>query len=118
DVLEVIGSQSGPVHRPDDDAPRPMSRRDRLVLFSDLAGHPNFRRTTIGGLVGWASHWTVLCISATCGLVRPRSNRPSESVDLRAHSEAYLNLCLRLKLPLVIAITKMDLTQSDLLRKV
>jgi hypothetical protein len=39
----------------------------RLVFVSDSAGHPRYRRTTVRGLVGWAPHWTVLCIGADDG---------------------------------------------------
>ncbi|KAK5685880.1 hypothetical protein LTS10_001993 [Elasticomyces elasticus] len=36
----------------------------RLVFVSDSAGHPRYRRTTVRSLVGWAPHWTLLCVPA------------------------------------------------------
>jgi hypothetical protein len=39
-----------------------LSNNGRLVLLSDSAGHPRYRRTTVRGLIGWAPHWTILCI--------------------------------------------------------
>ncbi|KAF2664904.1 P-loop containing nucleoside triphosphate hydrolase protein [Microthyrium microscopicum] len=100
----------------------------RLVFFSDSAGHPRFRRTTVRGLIGWAPHWTVLCIPAdnsedTAG--RLGSTPPShetlglpltgsgQDVDL---SQEHLELCLKLDLPLVIVITKIDLASRVGLR--
>lgn len=46
----------------------------RLVFVSDSAGHPRYRRTTVRGLVGWAPHWTVLCVAADDG-----ENAPSNA---------------------------------------
>ncbi|RDI84130.1 hypothetical protein Vi05172_g6097 [Venturia inaequalis] len=96
----------------------------RLVLLSDSAGHPRYRRTTVRGLVGWAPDWTLLCIPAdntedTSGMTG--STPPPEEVlgvgsadvDL---SQAHLDLCLKLNLPLVVVITKLDLASKAGLR--
>lgn len=96
----------------------------RLVLLSDSAGHPRYRRTTVRGLVGWAPDWTLLCIPAdntedTSGMTG--STPPPEEVlgvgsadvDL---SQAHLDLCLKLSLPLVVVITKLDLASKAGLR--
>ena len=40
------------------------AKKGRLVFFSDSAGHPRYRRTTVRGLIGWAPHWTLLCVAA------------------------------------------------------
>ncbi|QDS71336.1 hypothetical protein FKW77_002160 [Venturia effusa] len=96
----------------------------RLVLLSDSAGHPRYRRTTVRGLVGWAPDWTLLCIPAdnmedTSGMTG--STPPPEevlgigSVDVDL-SQAHLDLCLKLNLPLVVVITKLDLASKAGLR--
>lgn len=92
----------------------------RLVLLSDSAGHPRYRRTTVRGLIGWAPHWTFLCIPAdntedTSGMTGSTPppeevfGNPAVDVDL---SQAHLDLCLKLQLPLVIIITKLDLASK------
>jgi GTPase len=97
----------------------------RLVFVSDSAGHPRYRRTTVRGLVGWAPHWTFLCIAAD-----DEKNVPSDvgstssaqdilgtagaGVDL---AKAHLELCLKLDKPLAIVITKLDLASKDSLRQ-
>lgn len=96
----------------------------RLVFISDSAGHPRYRRTTLRGLVGWAPHWTLLCIPAddsedTHG--KTGSTQASQQ-SLGAVSEmdltsAQLDLCLRLGLPLVVVITKLDLASRNGLRQ-
>ena len=98
------------------------SAGSRLVLISDSAGHPRYRRTTLRGLVGWAPHWTLLCIpaddkedSSGAGSSTQRSQHafvPS-AMDL---ASAQLDLCLRLRLPLVIVITKLDIASKTGLR--
>ncbi|KXT15476.1 hypothetical protein AC579_3377 [Pseudocercospora musae] len=99
------------------------SAGSRLALISDSAGHPRYRRTTVRGLVGWAPHWTLLCIPATDSEDSTGSNGGSASaqhfpvpsdMDL---SGAQLDLCLRLALPLVIVITKLDLASRTGLKQ-
>lgn len=92
----------------------------RLVFLSDSAGHPRYRRTTVRGLMGWAPHWTLLCVPAdndedTSGRVgsTPSSEEvlgaAAADVDL---SEAHLELCLKLGLPLIVVVTKLDLASK------
>jgi GTPase len=98
----------------------------RLVFVSDSAGHPRYRRTTVRGLVGWAPHWTVLCIAADDGENTPTGAGGTSSaqeilgsagagIDL---SKAHLELCLKLDKPLAIVITKLDLASKNNLRQV
>jgi GTPase len=96
----------------------------RLVLLSDSAGHPRYRRTTVRGLIGWAPDWTLLCIPAdnsedTSGMTGstppPEEVLGTSSVDIDL-SQAHLDLCLKLNLPLVVVITKLDLASKAGLR--
>ncbi|OJD34641.1 gtp-binding protein 2 [Diplodia corticola] len=97
----------------------------RLVFLSDSAGHPRYRRTTVRGLMGWAPHWTLLCVPAdndedTSGRVgsTPSSEEvlgaAAADVDL---SEAHLELCLKLELPLIVVVTKLDLASKSGIKK-
>ncbi|KAH7039051.1 hypothetical protein B0J12DRAFT_245786 [Macrophomina phaseolina] len=97
----------------------------RLVFLSDSAGHPRYRRTTVRGLMGWAPHWTLLCVPAdndedTSGRVgsTPSSEEvlgaAAADVDL---SEAHLELCLKLELPLIVVVTKLDLASKSGIRR-
>jgi GTPase len=100
------------------------SENGRLVFVSDSAGHPRYRRTTVRGLVGWAPHWTLLCIAADDGANAPHGAGGTSSaqdilgtigvgIDL---SKAHLDLCLQLEKPLGIVITKLDLASRASLR--
>ncbi|OCK86198.1 hypothetical protein K432DRAFT_377013 [Lepidopterella palustris CBS 459.81] len=101
------------------------SENGRLVFLSDSAGHPRYRRTTVRGLVGWAPHWTLLCIPAdneeeTSGKIGGTQNShdalgsTAADIDL---SQAHLELCLNLDLPLVVVITKLDIATKTGLRQ-
>lgn len=99
-----------------------LSRDGRLVFVSDSAGHLRFRRTILRGLVGWAPHWTILCLAAnggeTKGTSTPTSSQdeadsPVTEVD---QTKAYLDLCLKLRMPLVVVITKLDSATTTSLR--
>ncbi|KEQ91266.1 hypothetical protein AUEXF2481DRAFT_74684 [Aureobasidium subglaciale EXF-2481] len=90
----------------------------RLVFVADSAGHPRYRRTTVRGLVGWKPHWVLLCIPAddevrSSGKVAEVLGPAAGDVDLSA---AHLDLCLRLQLPLVVVVTKLDLAQLSVLK--
>ncbi|KAF2770930.1 hypothetical protein EJ03DRAFT_342524 [Teratosphaeria nubilosa] len=93
------------------------SSGNRLVFISDSAGHPRYRRTTVRGLVGWAPHWTLLCVPADdtddaagkAGRALTSQQALGSSVSELDLSGAQLDLCLKLGLPLVVVITKLDL---------
>lgn len=93
----------------------------RLVFVSDSAGHPRYRRTTVRGLVGWSPHWTLLCIPADDTeetAPKSTSSTPPQTPGLTGIpdldlSGAQLDLCLRLELPLVVIITKLDLASRN-----
>lgn len=98
------------------------SASSRLVLISDSAGHPRYRRTTLRGLVGWAPHWTLLCIPAddkdeipAAGNITPASQHVLVPTAMELAC-AQLDLCLRLRLPLLIVITKLDTASKAGLR--
>ncbi|KAH6637557.1 hypothetical protein C7974DRAFT_389735 [Boeremia exigua] len=101
------------------------AQEGRLVVLSDSAGHPRFRRTTVRGIIGWQPHWTLVCVPAdntdeSSGKIgaSPSSQDilgpAAADLDL---SQAHLELCLDLELPLVIVITKYDLATKAGLRQ-
>ena len=98
----------------------------RLALMSDSAGHPRYRRTTVRGLLGCAPHWTMLCLPASNshdvsigGLSAPRDEGQDLFIGASAHiSMAQLDLCLRLRLPLVVLITKLDAASKEAFRQI
>ena len=100
------------------------SENGRLVFVTDSAGHPRYRRTTLRGLISWAPHWTLCCVAAddaedSTGRIGATASSSEilgsagVGVDL---SRAHLELCLKLNLPLVIVITKLDIASKIGLR--
>ncbi|KAI4278033.1 MAG: hypothetical protein LQ337_001304 [Flavoplaca oasis] len=96
----------------------------RLVYLNDSAGHPKFRRTTVRGLVSWAPHWTICCVAADQeGDTTGRAGATASATDILGTScaemdlaKAHLELCLRLGLPLIVLITKLDLASLNALK--
>ncbi|KAI9671614.1 MAG: hypothetical protein M1829_004619 [Trizodia sp. TS-e1964] len=118
--VEVINYSSGNVSSWTD-IHALASDSGRLVFFSDPAGHPRYRKTTLRGLIGWSPHWTILCIAADGHedvsksiTLDYRDGRQASKKDLPG---AQLELCLMLKLPLIVCITKLDLASKTGLRR-
>ncbi|KAJ4394562.1 hypothetical protein N0V93_003781 [Gnomoniopsis smithogilvyi] len=94
------------------------SRDGRLVFVSDSAGHLRFRRTILRGLIGWAPHWTLMCLTANDSELKGRSTLASSQDDGESpmadvdQAKTYLDLCLKLRMPLVIVITKLDVATT------
>ncbi|KAK3341782.1 hypothetical protein B0T25DRAFT_466412 [Lasiosphaeria hispida] len=102
-----------------------FTRTGRLVYLLDSAGHPRFRRTILRGIIGWAPHWTLLCIAADSAEATSAIGATSSALDILGPAgegvdlaSAHLDLCLRLRLPLVIVITKLDLANKPSIAKV
>ncbi|KAK4447686.1 GTP-binding protein 2 [Podospora aff. communis PSN243] len=93
-----------------------FTKTGRLVFLVDSAGHPRYRRTVFRGLIGWAPHWTLLCIAADSSEPSSTAGGTSSAAEVLGPAGAavdlvmdHLDLCLRLRLPLAIVITKLDL---------
>jgi GTPase len=93
---------------------------DRLVFMSDSPGQPRYAKSTFRTLVSWKPHWTIICVPADeddsdTGMVGASSAIVESALDTHL-SLAYISLCLKLDLRLVITITKMDLATKTGLR--
>ncbi|KAL6249711.1 hypothetical protein RBB50_003566 [Rhinocladiella similis] len=101
---------------------------DRLVFLSDSPGLPRFAKSTFRSLISWKPSWTVLCVAAddhegttsqfgetATANINYADHRGAKQVDF---SLCHIDLCLRLDLPLIIVITKMDLANKTGLRSV
>ncbi|KAL2022764.1 hypothetical protein VTK56DRAFT_4580 [Thermocarpiscus australiensis] len=97
-----------------------FTKDGRLVYLLDSAGHPRYRRTILRGIIGWAPHWTLLCIAADSAEFASAAGATSTALDVLGPAgasvdlaSAHLDLCLRLRLPLAIVITKLDLANKS-----
>ncbi|KAG5289326.1 elongation factor Tu GTP binding domain-containing protein [Histoplasma ohiense] len=85
----------------------------RLVFLSDLPGSTRYLKSTLRGLVGWEPHYVLLCIPANSPLDSSRLDVPSE-LDL---SLSYLDLCMKLDLPVIVVVTKLDIATRSGIRQ-
>ncbi|MCJ1483624.1 hypothetical protein MMC06_003792 [Schaereria dolodes] len=120
--LEIINYASGNVSSWNDI--HNAAEGERLVFLTDSAGHPRYQRTTVRGLVSWAPDWTVCCVAAdddqdNAGNIGATASSQEvlgsagASIDL---SMGHLDLCLKLDLPMMVVITKLDLASKVGLR--
>ena len=89
----------------------------RLVFISDSPGQPRYAKSTFRTVVSWQPHWTVVCIPADEDEVEKSAATATLGNPQELHlSLTYIGLCLMLQLPIVVAITKMDLATKIGLR--
>lgn len=69
----------------------------KVVTFIDLAGHRKYLRTTLLGLMGYSPHHVMLVVAP----------------PLNDAAQEHMALCLALRLPFFIVVTKIDLGFSD-----
>jgi GTPase len=100
---------------------------DRLVFLSDSPGMARFSKSAIRTLTSWQPHWTLVCVAANEddeGAATSSSNAftasayPLPTLDPGPDMTlSHLDLCMRLNLPVVVVITKMDLATKSCLRQ-
>ncbi|KAF4620322.1 hypothetical protein D9613_000686 [Agrocybe pediades] len=73
----------------------------KIVSFSDLAGHERYLKTTLYGLTSGAPSCVVLMVGANAGLI--------------GMSKEHLAIALALNVPVVVCITKIDMTPPNVL---
>ncbi|ATY63224.1 synthesis GTP-binding [Cordyceps militaris] len=100
-----------------------QAQEGRLLFVSDSGGHPRYRRTVLRGLMNWAPHWSILCIAADDSEQSFSAYGPASQEDNRVEGpcldlvKAHLTLSLKLDVPMVIVVTKMDLASKTGLQK-
>ena len=98
----------------------------RLTFLSDSPGLPRYSKSCYRSLISWSPHWTIVCVPADQDMhgvitkqheLLSRPHGAADTSDLPSHpSLQYLQLCLKLGLPIVVAITKFDLATRNALR--
>ena len=90
---------------------------DRLVFLSDSPGLSKFSKSIIRTLTAWQPHWTIVCAAADSEnntAISAIHNSTDAGADV---SISHLDLCLKLDLQIVVAVTKMDLASKTGLRQ-
>ncbi|TFK25737.1 GTP-binding protein 1 [Coprinopsis marcescibilis] len=73
----------------------------KIVSFIDLAGHEKYLKTTLYGLTSGAPSCVILIVGANAGLI--------------GMSKEHLAIALALSVPVVVCITKIDMTPPNVL---
>ncbi|KAL3436231.1 hypothetical protein BDV09DRAFT_165697 [Aspergillus tetrazonus] len=118
DGFDVVNYASGNVAAWDDI--HAASKGGRLAFVSDLPGSVRYLKSTLRGLVSWAPHYVFLCIAAICEeevSSGPGPDSAEQAMDINL-ALSYLELCIKLGIPVVVVITKMDLASRGGLRNI
>ena len=95
---------------------------DRLCLLIDSPGLAKFSKSMFRSLISWQPRWTISCTSADDEqTLNEQNNCPPEGLTeptTRGQALMHLELCLKLNVPLVVVITKMDCATKQGLRHV
>jgi GTPase len=85
--------------------PAIVKRSSKIISFFDLAGHEKYLKTTIKGLSSASPDMCMIMVSANRGVLRM--------------TKEHIFLCMALKIPFFIIITKIDLVidKPDILKK-
>ncbi|SNX86673.1 probable GTP-binding protein 1 [Melanopsichium pennsylvanicum] len=110
--MEIMGfdSKGKPVHNaagPGQEPGRKMSWEDvcakssKVISFIDLAGHERYLKTTVFGMTGCLPDFVMLMVGANAGLI--------------GMSKEHLGIALALSVPVIVCITKIDMTPAHVL---
>ncbi|KAF7593521.1 hypothetical protein BBP40_011432 [Aspergillus hancockii] len=113
DTLDVINYSAGNVAAWDD--VHAASTTGRLAFVSDLPGSVRYLKSTLRGLISWAPHYVLLCIPANCDDETTKESH-TELADMSL-ALSHLNLCIKLEVPTIVVITKMDLASRASLKQ-
>lgn len=84
----------------------------RLAFISDLPGLPRYMKSTLRGLLSWAPHYIILCIPAN-SCENDETQGSSEHASEIEVCLSYLELCMKLEVPILLAISKLDLASRS-----
>jgi len=76
-------------------------RSAKVISFIDLAGHERYLKTTVFGMTGCAPDFCLIMVGANAGLI--------------GMSKEHLGIALALAVPVVVCITKIDMTPPNIL---
>ncbi|OJD16485.1 hypothetical protein AJ78_03340 [Emergomyces pasteurianus Ep9510] len=89
------------------------AQNGRLVFLSDLPGSTRYLKSTLRGLISWEPHYLLLCVPANSQSDASKLDMPSE-IDLAL---SYLDLCMKLELPVIVVVTKLDMATRSGIRQ-
>jgi GTPase len=79
------------------------NRSSKLISFYDLAGHEKYLRTTIHGLSSLYPDYCLIMVGANMGI--------------NHMTREHIGLCINLKIPFIILITKIDIVPENILEE-
>ena len=83
-----------------------MAKSAKIVSLVDLCGHEKYLKTTINGLTGLSPYYFILFSDFGCVVV-------GANMGLQKMTREHIGLCLFLKIPFFMILTKVDLAPQN-----
>lgn len=80
-----------------------IEKSSKVCTFIDLAGHEKYLKTTVFGMTGNIPDYACLLVGANMGVTRM--------------TKEHLGLCLALKIPVFVVVTKVDMSPPNVLKQ-
>ena len=80
-----------------------VNNSTKIITFFDLVGHEKYLRTTIHGLSSMYPDYCLIMISANTGI--------------NHMTREHVGLCINLKIPIIIVLTKIDIVPENILEE-
>jgi GTPase len=80
-----------------------IEKSAKVCTFIDLAGHEKYLKTTVYGMTGNIPDYACVVVGANMGVTRM--------------TKEHLGLCLALKIPIFICVTKIDICPENILKQ-
>jgi GTPase len=80
-----------------------VAKSKKIISFFDLAGHEKYLQTTIYGLTSFYPDYCLIMIGANTGI--------------NHMTREHMGLCLTLKIPFIIIISKMDIAPANIIEE-
>ena len=78
-----------------------VTHSNKVISFFDMAGHEKYLRTTIYGLTSMHPDYSLVMIGGNMGIT--------------GMTKEHISLCLTLKIPFIIVVTKVDIAPKNIL---
>lgn len=83
-----------------------VERSSKIVVFVDLAGHQHYLKTTMSGLNSCYPDYAMIVIGSNSGIHKETERFSDLSLE-------HIRLCLMLRIPFFIVLTKIDMCPVD-----
>nr|QBK86104.1 MAG: uncharacterized protein LCMAC101_06990 [Marseillevirus LCMAC101] len=96
--------------------PEIAARSSKVIKFFDLCGHAKYSKTTIRGFISNSIDYAIITVGANMGSGQfskeEENEEEKEGKKVGGSTEEHIQICLTLRIPIIILLTKIDLGEK------